>query len=87
MTAARPSRKKEIKHADLIDVVDELHVIRAAATAAVLVYHSRGFTPNSKSHFSALDELLNSIEEKIEALYEQLNDELDARRRHGGGVN
>lgn len=84
MTAARPSREKEIKRADLIGIVDELYLIRAAANAAELVFRSAGFTPNDKGHFSALDELLNSIEEKSERLYERLNAELDARRRGDG---
>jgi hypothetical protein len=76
-----------VERADLIGIIDELHVIRAAANAAALVFLSRSFTPNHPGHFSALEELLNSIEEKTEALYGRLNDELDARRHGEGGAS
>jgi hypothetical protein len=77
---SKPSPAIGVEQASLIDIIDELHVIRAAANAAALVFLNRAFTPNHPSHFSALEELLNSIEEKTESLYERLNAELDARR-------
>jgi hypothetical protein len=76
-----------VERADLIDIIDELHVIRAAAIAAALAFLSQGFNHHIEGHRSAMAELLTTVEDGIEALYERLNAELDARCRGEGGAS
>lgn len=76
----------EVGRADLIDIVDELDVIHATSTAAFLVFCSRTFLSTEQAHKHAMSELLNNLEEKISALHERLNADLDARRGGRGGA-
>jgi len=71
---------------DLIDIIDELHLIYAGAVAARLAFRSRDFELKDKRVRLATEELLTTVEDKIEALYERLNADLDARRREGGAA-
>lgn len=75
-----------IELVDLIDIIDELHAIHATSTAAFLVFRSRTFLSSDPSHKAALCQLLENLEEKIAALHERANADLEARRGGGGGA-
>ncbi len=70
----------EIERVDLIDIIDELRLIRANTTAAFLTFRCPIFLNSDPAHKAALSELLENLEVRTAALYERLKKDLAERR-------